>query len=312
MADEVLENETTNATTNTHCLIRRQNLVNIANAIRGKTGDSGTLSAGDMATAISNISTGINPTGTISITQNGTDIDVTQYAAANVAVPQPSGKITISQNGTDLDIAQYATADVSVGSDPAKGFVLDQWDADGYATRARFIGEWTAIQGSLIGGDNHVEEVVIPDTVTQFEVPLVNGAKTLKKITIGSGINRISGTFIARTATLTELILRGNMTGIFNYAFNVPNLKKLIFEGDMKNCTIGAGFWNGTSPSLELLDISNSSGVVKLQNVSVFKHADGCVIKVKQEYLTSQQEDTNWCDLPTDSSETGYVVWQGV
>ncbi|MBQ1502367.1 MAG: hypothetical protein IIZ35_00030 [Clostridia bacterium] len=56
---------------------------------------------------------GTTPTGTINITQNG-ETDVTAYATANVQVPQPQGKINITQNATDLDIVQYATADVQV------------------------------------------------------------------------------------------------------------------------------------------------------------------------------------------------------
>ena len=54
------------------------------------------------------------PTGKINITENGTNIDVAQYATADVQVPQPIGKTTITQNGTDINIAQYAVADVIV------------------------------------------------------------------------------------------------------------------------------------------------------------------------------------------------------
>lgn len=55
----------------------------------------------------------IKPTGTIGITENG-ETDVREFESALVAVPQPSGKITITENGTGLDIADYAEADVNV------------------------------------------------------------------------------------------------------------------------------------------------------------------------------------------------------
>ena len=54
------------------------------------------------------------PTGNIEITENGTNIDVAQYATASVAVPGPSGSLEINQDGT-YDVSQYAQVVVSVG-----------------------------------------------------------------------------------------------------------------------------------------------------------------------------------------------------
>ncbi len=56
----------------------------------------------------------ITPTGTKTITANGTDIDVATYAKADVAVPQPTGNVELTENGSDIDIARYATATVAV------------------------------------------------------------------------------------------------------------------------------------------------------------------------------------------------------
>lgn len=94
-------------------------LTAIGNAIRNKTGGSSQLSLTEMATAISNIQTGITPSGSINISQNGT-YDVTNKASAVVAVPLNSkcfsvnisetqtGEISLNPNG-DSDIAAHYT-----------------------------------------------------------------------------------------------------------------------------------------------------------------------------------------------------------
>ena len=54
----------------------------------------------------------ITPTGTKSITANGENIDVTQYAKANVNVPNPStGKLDITGTA-EVDVTNYASAQV--------------------------------------------------------------------------------------------------------------------------------------------------------------------------------------------------------
>lgn len=55
---------------------------------------------------------GIEPTGEIEITENGT-YDVSTYASASVQTPVPTGTISITENGT-VDVSSYASANVNV------------------------------------------------------------------------------------------------------------------------------------------------------------------------------------------------------
>ena len=67
-------------------LVEESNLSSIASAIRSKVGGSGLYKPSGMAAAINAIDAGgITPTGSITITENGT-VDVTQYASAVVNV----------------------------------------------------------------------------------------------------------------------------------------------------------------------------------------------------------------------------------
>lgn len=98
-------------------------LTAIANAIRGKTGGSGSLTLDQMPAAISGIVTGITPTGTVAITENGT-YDVTAYASAEVAVSDPNHRRYVVTNPSAVSgSGKYMTA---VSADAVLAAVRDK------------------------------------------------------------------------------------------------------------------------------------------------------------------------------------------
>lgn len=89
------------------------------NAALMNKGQTAALSMTEIPAKIEAITTGITPTGELSITTNKT-YDVTNYASAKVNVPipsgyiQPSGNKDITSNGTNIDVASYNTVSVDV------------------------------------------------------------------------------------------------------------------------------------------------------------------------------------------------------
>ena len=92
-----------------------------------------------------------NPTGNIAITENGTGIDVSQYATASVAVPNPStGKINITTldevNVTDYAAAQVVDANLTAGNIKKDVDILGvtgSYEGEGGATWTTVVAEQT-------------------------------------------------------------------------------------------------------------------------------------------------------------------------
>ena len=140
----------------------------------------------------------IIPTGSTSITTNGTGIDIAQYATVDVAVPNGtetlnattndtyyptspnigfsevtvnvpasavvSGTLPINQNGTGIDVTNYAAVDVTVSSGPGTGGVTIQ-SAELYESPFDpGIYDFTAYLDDLpsdIDTDNHVYKALV-------------------------------------------------------------------------------------------------------------------------------------------------------
>ena len=135
-----------------------------ANAIRSKKGSSEEICPRDFADEISTIETGIEPTGTYDIYDNGV-YDITEYASVDVNVegyPEPTGTIYIYENAEQVDVKDYAYANVSVYLDCLAANASDYnnnieytklFGIDGgYIDEARFINNNTFV--AKLSGNN--------------------------------------------------------------------------------------------------------------------------------------------------------------
>lgn len=150
-----------------------------------------------------NTKTYIRPQGTLSISANGTGIDVSQYASADVAVPQPSGTITISQAG-NTDVTNYATASVPTASyytGEEHGFYTDnnvrKW-------RYRGMTDLDISEGDTEGwhghgrqyGDYKVHNAVTATTITpSTSSQTIGGANYMMEgaVTVSGDANLVAG-----------------------------------------------------------------------------------------------------------------------
>lgn len=252
------------------------------------------------ATADIAVPQGVFPAGTKLITENVTGEDVTNYAAVDVAVPGPSGtkQISITQNGTTTeDVTNYADAEITVDTLPAKGPVFEDYDSDGCPHRARFVGTWSGTFKSV-------------QNLFRQEGFFAN----IKKLSVPEGITTYpSGGFIGNA--LEEIVLPStlNTISVGDRDFtNCTALRRFIVLGDINKIHNRTFQYNTQTV---LYDFSHCTQIPVLPNTTAALNYDttnGCVIKIPSALSDTTlgegngwESETNWCDLTN-------IVWEVV
>ncbi|MBQ1436373.1 MAG: leucine-rich repeat protein [Ruminococcus sp.] len=218
--------------------------VDVLNAIAALYG--GASNATHIAKAIANIvavaSGLIKPSGTKSITANGSNIDVKEYAAVNVAVPQPSGTISITENGSDIDVAQYASANVSVptyAEDYAK--MIDR-----SITNVEIPESVSQIGYYAFAGCRNITSITFPSTVAFAANSVCQDCTSLSNVTfLGTNFYRLGDFFFKGCTSLTSVSLPSQIMTLGNAAFANSGLTSIALPDGMneldselcENCT---------------------------------------------------------------------------
>ena len=267
------------------------------------------------------------PSGKINITENGTDINIAQYATADVNVSSADlGTKNITANGTyaasEDNLDGYSSVTVAVNTDPIKGFVLEDYDANGYPTKARLVGNWTETPTNFTTTSTEyaviwskIKELVLPNTLTSIGWASFANYYDLEKINIPSSVT-LGGYAFNNIPQVTEVNIGGDLTfnSISTFGGSV-RLSKFVVGGNVTNWLnpyfINSAEYVASTPVM-LYDFSHCTAPFALPAWYQLGHASGCVIRVPQSLLADWQEETNWIDIPTDPNVSGYVIWQGV
>lgn len=203
---------------------------------------------------------------------------------------------------------------------PAKGFIFDDYDSDGYPHTAKFVGEWTEIPqyffNSSYNGTYYTDVIVsringtlvIPNGVTRIFGSAFDGWMWLTGLQLPQSLTQMDGSafrFLGRRGEgVEELHIPSNCKFQANsqQQFRGGHIRKVYFDGADTMTEFRAFSENSIC---ELYDFSHFTTIPALISVDGIGHAPDCVIKVPQALLNDWQSATNWAAL-TD------VVWEGV
>lgn len=251
----------------------------IADAIRSKNGSSDTYKVSQMASAIQAIPTGgITPTGTKSITANGTGIDVYSYQYADVAVPNSysagdEGKV-VSNGALVSQTSDTVTANDTYDTTLINSLTVNVSGSADNMLNVKYI------KGSL--GTDALKGAVLPEKANFEQV-----------------------TYFGRNAfslcTGMKILVCPAVTGEDRYPY-ADNAVLETFDRGASAPNFNYGYTFSNDSHLTTLILRNAS-VVALPNLNCFTGSPfasggtGGTLYVPSSLISSYQSATNWSTI---------------
>lgn len=248
-------------------LAEDQALSSIADAIREKTNNEEELSFPDgFVQSIRDIETS-SPIELIPLTISANDTytapEGKAYNPVHVEVPQPSGKITITKNGTDIDISQYATVDVDVPNDDSLSIALIDGEGriDALPNGLTKINSFSLMRrnnlffehlpnGITSIGDNafyycqNLPLSSLPSSLISIQISAFSYCTAIKVTKIPEAVQTIKGSAFYNCTGLTSITFEGIPNEIDSTAFsrcaNILHMYVPWSEGEVANAPWGA------------------------------------------------------------------------
>ena len=208
-------------------LVSKQNLVNIGNAIRTKTGETAPIALTDMPSKILALGTAENPLIATSDSEMATYLADADKSGMFV---QFNGTSTTYVNGEVYrimdsgDITQYVPQSGNV----TKGLVFSEYDTYGYSHKAEFVGTWSSIPdyycSSILNKNTfckNVTNIIIPNSIVSIGVYAFRNCTSLTSIDIPNGVTSIGEYAFNICANLTTLTIPTNVSTIGKLALTI-------------------------------------------------------------------------------------------
>lgn len=205
--------------------------------------------------------------------------------------------------------SEMATAitDLPTPTPVTKGLVFSDYDADGYPTKAEFVGFTVIPQGYVQSTGSifkNITKLVIPNGITTISSGALQ-LNYLEEITLPNGIVSIQNHAFGNTA-IVNLTVPSSYTAITVDSFdNMEYCETITFEGDITAVARYGFEYAGRKKTTLTIDFSHCSAVPTLENANAFLGTPAKVIKVPQSLLSTWQTTGNWASVTN-------VTWQGV